>query len=644
MGQRLLLVDSDRSFLKEHQVSLEAAFDLEVVGSPDGVVARLESGTFAAVFICVEVADNKGYSLCSNIRKNPSLDGIKIALISAKATEEEYRRHQSLPRHADLYLLKPIAPSALVAALTPLVPGRALDPDNPLGELVDTELGDDWLDGLKSALDGPGSLSPAPGFGGHSPVQTTHLEAREDVLPDSRHVRLLEEQVANLHEELRAKDQRLAAADLRALAAEAEAQQVQRELNSVTLNLDELERSNRESDILKARLAETEAALRNLEDTRGREGESAETLMTQLKEALHERTDLIQQVEALNHQVGEKSQRAIELLKDRDRILRDSLDLEPFRAKAQDLEAALAAKAQEMETALAARAKETEAALAAKQQELEALLAGKDEALAAKQQEQEALLAGKDEALTAKQRELEALLAEKDEALAAKQRELESILAEKTAALISRQDEVESALLAQAHLSTTLEGLVEQHATLTGVHQATVLDVEGYKAQAHNYQMEIAGLEATMRGQGRDLAELGARLRQIETELEASQAQILEKEQQLLARQETLQQHQEEITHLAAQLAAIRQEFDATKIQHEGERLELMHGLDSKEAEIIRLNQVLLGQQEAQGVLEREKQAVHGQLSEHRDRLQNLDGLLQEIQDKLRRGSDLAKG
>ena len=170
MGQRLLLVDSDRSFLKEHQVSLEAAFDLEVASSPDRVVARLESGAFAAVFICVEVAENKGYALCSTIRKNAKLDGLKIVLISAKATEEEYRRHQSLKGRADLYLHKPIAPSALVAALTPLVPGRVLDPDNPLGELVDAELGDDWLDGLKTSLDDPlAGASSGPAFGGHPP-------------------------------------------------------------------------------------------------------------------------------------------------------------------------------------------------------------------------------------------------------------------------------------------------------------------------------------------------------------------------------------------------------------------------------------------------------------------------------------------
>ncbi|MBK8790963.1 MAG: response regulator [Holophagaceae bacterium] len=600
MGQRLLLVDSDRSFLKEHQVSLEAAFDLELAGAPEGVLAKLETGAFAAVFICVEVADNKGYALCSSIRKNPRLDGVKIVLISAKATEEEYRRHQSLKGRADLYLHKPMAPSALVAALAPLVPGRTLDPDNPLGELVDTELGDDWLDNLKGALDGPAAeLSAAPVFGVRppSPVQTTNLDRgpalSTDVPPDSRHVRLLEDQVANLHEEMRAKDQRLAAAEERLRAAEAEAQQVQRQLNSVTLNLDELERSNREAETLKARLAETEAALRALEETRGREGESAETLKAQLKEALTERTDLIQQVETLNQQVGEKAQRAIELLKERDRLLHETMDLEPFKGKARELEAALAEK---------------EAALAAQQQDHAAALAGKDEAFGALQQEHAAALAGKDEAFAAKQQELEA------------------------------------AQVAQTQLHTTIEELVAQHTSLEGVHQATLLEVVGYKEKAHGYQLEVAGLEATMRGQGRDLAELGARLRQVETELEASQALVLERDQQLLAKQEILQQHQEEITHLGGQLATVRQDLDEAQILHDGQRLELMNGLDQKEAELMRLNQVIGELQDSHAALEREKQAVHGQLSEHRDRLRNLDGLLQEIQDKLRRGSDLARG
>jgi len=604
MGQRLLLVDSDRSFLKEHQVSLEAAFDLEVASSPEGVLSRLESGLFAAVLICVEVAENKGYSLCSSIRKNGAFDGVKIALISGKATEEEYRRHQSLKGRADLYLHKPISTSALVAELGPLVPGRALDPDNPFGELVDTELGDDWLDGLKTSMDGagqtpPASASDAPVFGVRpsSPVQTTNLDGKGEVPPDSRHVKLLEDQVATLHEELRQRDQRLVEAEARLQQAEAEAQQVQRELNSVTLNLDELERSNRESEALKARLAETEAALRTLEETRGREGESLEGLKAQLKEALTERTDLIQQVESLNHQVGDKAQRAIELLKERDRLLRETMDLEPFRTKAQELEEALAAKVQEM-----------------------------DAALAGSRQEQETALAQRDATLAAVRQELEAALA-------------------------AVRLELEASVGAQAHLNATIEGLVQQQQSLEAVHQGALLELAAHKEKVQVAQLEIAGIEATMRGQGRDLAELGLRLKQVEADLASSRSELAtsrtelgDRDQQLVAKQEILLQHQEEIGQLTIRIATVLRELDEVKRQHDSERLELMSGLDQREAEIGRLNRVLGEQQEAHAVLEREKQTVHGQLSEHRDRLQNLDGLLQDIQDKLRRGSDLTRG
>lgn len=556
MGQRLLLVDSDRSFLKEHQVSLESAFDLEVTHSLEGVVSRLETGAFATVLICVEVGENKGYALCSTIRRHARLEGVNIILISAKASEEEYRRHQSLKGRADLYLHKPISPSALVAALGPFVPSRAMDPDNPLGELVDTELGDDWLDSLKSSVDGPASLpeSPVLEVRPSSPVRTQNLDAKATAPPDTSRARLLEEQVAALQEELHARDQRLQASEL-------ELQRIQRQLNSVTLNLDELDRSNREAETLKTRLADTETALRSLEGTKGQEDGHAETLKAQLRETLEERTDLIQQVESLNQQVGEKSQRAIELLKERDRLLHDILDLEPFKARVQELE----------------------------------------------------LLHG-------------------------------SALVSHEATLAEKQKALDAALEAQAQLNTTLEAMVEQHASLQGVHQAALLEVAGYKEKAHTCQLEMAGLEATLRGQGRDLAELGESLRNAETELEASRALVLEREQQAQARQELVQQHQEEIVRLSGQLAALRQEMDEAKVQHEGEKLELMNGVDQKEAEIIRLKQILAEAETAHGLLEREKQAALGQLSEHRDRLQNLDGLLGEVQDKLRRGSDLARG
>jgi DNA-binding response OmpR family regulator/chromosome segregation ATPase len=585
MSQRLLLVDSDRGFLKEHQVSLESAFELEVVASPEGVLQRLETGAFAAVLICVEVSDNKGYALCSAIRKHPGLEGVKIALISSKATEEEYRRHQSLKGRADLYLNKPMAPSALVAALAPLVPGRTVDPDNPLGELVDTELGDDWLDSLRGVLDAPQAEAPsAPVFEVRPP--SPHQTARFDSVPtaaDSGRLQVLEEQVAALHEELRAKDQRL-------LAAEDEAQRIQRQLNSVTLNLDEMERSSREAEALKARLADTEAALKALEESKGREGETAEGLKNQLKAALVERTELIQQVETLNHQVGEKAQRAIELLKERDRLLHETMDLEPFRDKAQALEQDLLAS----------------------QRALEASREAQEQALAARDQEHQQALAATQEA-------------------------------HKQALALCHQD-LEEARLVQEQLNATLEGLVAQQAMLEGVHQAALLELAGTKERAQGLQLELAGLEATMRGQGRDLAELGGRLGQREAELEASLARLQERDQQVAAQEALLAQHAEEIRNLGEQLQVLQQHLDEAEIQHEGERLELMNGLDQKEAELLRHEEMLQELKQANGVLEEQKAALLGQLSGHQERLATLDGVLQAIQEQLRRGSELTQG
>lgn len=558
MGQRLLLVDSDRSFLKEHQVSLEAAFDLEVCPSPEGVLPRLEQGGYAAALICVEVADNKGYALCSAIRKSPRLADLKVALISAKATEEEYRRHQSLKGRADLYLHKPIAPSALVSLLTPLVPVKTLDPDNPLGELVDTELGDDWLEGLRASIEDPPApprraldlLPPLP----PEAAVTQQLDLHATAAADTSRMRLLEDQVAALHEELRARDQKLA-------AASAELQQLQRQLSSVTLNLDEMERRNRDAEALRGKLAEAEAALQRLEETGSRD---SDTLKTQLREALTERTDLLHQVEALNQQLGEKTQRTIELLKERDRLQLQALELDAFRGRAEELEVALQARERKL-----AEFQETHAQLEDSHARLEE---------------------------------------------------------------------------AQTQLNESLEGLATRHHELEGLHQAALLDAAGHKEHAHNLQMELAGLEATLRGQGRDLAALNDRLRTEEETNLGLQASLAECQRALEAGSAETRRLEADLQAQVERTAELQQHYDESTVQHEGERLELMNGLDQKEAELARLTQALASQQETLTALEADHQGLEAQLAESRERSGRLEAFLQEAMELLRRGSDLARG
>jgi chromosome segregation ATPase len=164
------------------------------------------------------------------------------------------------------------------------------------------------------------------------------------------------------------------------------------------------------------------------------------------------------------------------------------------------------------------------------------------------------------------------------------------------------------------------------------------------REKAHLLQLNLASVEATLRAQDRDLAEIGARLDRAEADFAAAQLRAEEREEQVQVLQEQLQERQEEITRLAVQVSGLRQQLDESTVQHDGERLELMNGLDQKDAELGRLARSLAEQREAHALLEREKQSALGQLSEHRDRLRNLDTLLQEVQEHLRRGSDLARG
>ncbi len=320
MGQRLLIVDSDRAFLKEQQVSLEAAYEIEVASSPDGIIPKLGSGAYAAVLICVEVSDNKGYALCTAIRKNAALADVKVALISAKATEEEYRRHQSLKGRADLYLQKPIAPSALVASLNPFVPMRSVDPDNPLGDLADSDLGEDWLDGLKSdiasEMERPAAPEPPSNQTMAIPMAPTSQDNAKLAMSEGK-MAALEAQVSGFESVVKAKNAEL-------LRLQTEFDHLRHSHDSVTQNMEDLERRQAESEALKQRLADTEAALKKLEETP--KGENADSLKTQLRGAMGERTELLLQVEALNNQMAEKTTRIMTLMKEKDHLQQQSLD------------------------------------------------------------------------------------------------------------------------------------------------------------------------------------------------------------------------------------------------------------------------------------------------------------------------------
>jgi chromosome segregation ATPase/CheY-like chemotaxis protein len=640
MGHRLLVVDSDRSFLKEHQLTLEAAFDVDVLAVPDGALAKLEAGQYAATLICVEVAENKGYALCSAIRKNPSTAALKVVLISAKATEEEYRRHQSLKGRADIYLHKPISPGALVAALSQVAPPRAVDPDNPLGDLTG-DLGEEWLDSLKDELEGgpppPAAAATIPptrqtvaisldmlrqaGISPQAPApmsatapipvqraepvaqnQTVAIsmeQLRESLakppaekVPDP--VPELEARIKELEGQIqtRADVLELAEAEIDRLTTElelsrtaeasatrnldeserlsAELEQLrtrlkereealqrtredyealQRSHDSITQNLDDLERRQKEADELREKLLRAEEALARLEQSSVKEGEGNESLKNQLRQAIEEHHDLLQQVEQLNHQMAEKNQRVIGLLRERDRLQQQALEAETYQNRVTALER--------------------------ERQDLDSSLGG---------------LRGQHEELRGQHEELG-----------------------------------------------------KNHQELGSRHEEAQRRVDDQTGRIQALETDLEGKEATLRAQGRDLAGLESRLQSLEGDAETLRARVAELEASLKAQDEAageLQASKEKLLEIATDL---ERQLGKMVGRHEAERLELLGGLDEKEAELGRVQGILDANRQSTEALEVELRNLQSTLADRSDRLSALAALLAELGEKIQRGADLTK-
>ena len=420
MGHRLLVVDSDRRFLQDHKASLEAAFDVDFREGTEGSLAHLEGGEYAAVLLCVEASENKGYSLCSAVRRSPLLADLKVALISARATDEEYARHQSLKGKADLYLHKPIRPNALVSALTPLMPMKLADLDNPLGDLGGADLGDEWLESLKNELEvesAPQEPPPLPlpvpistvlGYGKPILPQVAQAVSRIPTIPkDAGRVELLEARVKDLETKL--------------VTSFEDMERKQRELDDLVHNGEAAQSLFEEKTLLSMdlenRLGTTERAL---EELRGQEQEARERLQEKTRLTL----DLMESNQLLQAQLAEAKEDAERLSRSQQALEEQNRALEAERQEGRSGMEALEASALELRQELEALAENHD------RQQMELLAAIDD---------REARLGRMEETLNAQREQI--LLLEQEKETTAGQLQLR---AERWLALVGRLADLES--------------------------------------------------------------------------------------------------------------------------------------------------------------------------------------------------------
>lgn len=635
MGQRLLLVDNDRRFIKDHQVALEAAFDIDYLNSTEAVVPRLEGGDYAAALICVEVSENKGYALCSAIRKNPKLASMKVILISGKATEEEYARHRSLKGKADLYLHKPIISGSLVASLSALVPPKAMDPDNPLGDLSGADLGDEWLESLKTDLDSEEKPKAAPA----SNVATSPVGIPIPVLPTVPAVQVPQiaplvppsvktiptaPSLATVALQVPGKLQAAApaSADAGKIALlEARVKDLEYKLQSANENLAS------KSGELESLKHEHQSATRNLEANSGQSAERIASLSAQLEEVEGDHQRLRVTVEDLGRQLTEKEQEVAELQQTkRDQEWKIG-ELQALEGRVNELQAEL----EPLRGAEQAR------------QDLERRVAElQDQAGAASDAQKQ---------LSELRQELGRLESEKQELQSRLEGEKQEIQRRLEAEIQGLQERLES------EKKALLENLEGEKKSLQERVDAQAKELAEVHAEAEAARVDVGGLEATLRAQRRELANLENRLGTLSKENQTQKEQIdghdsaLEQLRTLVQnRDQTLQERDRRLSDLSsseekarARSAELEKEVDQLKTQHERQQMELLRGLDEKETMIGRLNATLESQRERIGTLEHEKQKLEGNLNEQTARLEALTGAISDLENNIRRASDLTR-
>lgn len=686
MGQRLLIVDGDRRFIRDHQVALEAAFDVDFLHSTDGVLPLLENGDFAAVLICVEVSENKGYAICSAIRKNPHLVNLKVSLISAKATEEEYARHRSLKGKADLYLHKPLISSALIASLSPLVPTRSVDPDNPLGDLSGADLGDEWLESLKTELDTDDRPypTPAPPISAHflptppivppkpmppplAPVSIAlpaALQKAPTVAPDSGKIELLQSRVKDLESKLQDLDETLGRKDQ-------EFQDLRGKHDSATRNLDDMEQQRKDSDLLQQRLMESENRIQSLQADAARDEESSAALRKSMEDAESERHRLQGLMEELGRQLADEERDKTALWEAKQGLEERLSELQNLQNRIQELQA------EGDRLREAARAAEE---LQGRNQELE----GRVWEL----QEDASRVAGEVERTTA---ELQGRLGEMErtfEAMQGRLHEAEGRAGEQETQVAELQNRLNAQTELELQLAEVREELGRQEARVVEMQaqrDAKAQELSEKERESEGLKVDVAGFEATLRGQRRELADQGGRLGSLTRECENLQTKLtqLDERTQELARvlsekMQVLAERDDEISELrrgtqeqektlaeTTQLLEDRErdivqlrntkdqlgihcedlEREMTMLvnQHEQQQLELMKGVDEREAQIGRLNSTLEALHEQIANLGREKQVLEGNLNERSARLEALTGAITDLENSIRRASDLTR-
>jgi DNA-binding response OmpR family regulator len=120
MSRKILIVDDEPNIVMSLEFLLRReGFDVAVAADGDEVAAQMSANRPDLVLLDVMMPRKNGYDVCREIRANPSCDGVKVVMLTAKGRDTEVSKGMALG--ADAYVTKPFSTKELAAMVHQLL-------------------------------------------------------------------------------------------------------------------------------------------------------------------------------------------------------------------------------------------------------------------------------------------------------------------------------------------------------------------------------------------------------------------------------------------------------------------------------------------------------------------------------------------
>ncbi|HKK23909.1 MAG TPA: response regulator [Pseudohaliea sp.] len=123
MAKRILIADDEPNIVLSLEFLMRrAGYQVEKVGDGDAALEAVRQAPPDLVLLDVMMPRRDGFEVCQEIRRDPALAGVRIAMLTAKGREVE--REKGLALGADSYITKPFATQEVLDTVRRLLEGE----------------------------------------------------------------------------------------------------------------------------------------------------------------------------------------------------------------------------------------------------------------------------------------------------------------------------------------------------------------------------------------------------------------------------------------------------------------------------------------------------------------------------------------